>query len=70
MPKGCSVAAASQSTSPVARSRRYTVVPLEANTASPSTGTEPITEPPSSVRHTSSPVAGSTAWTTPVQSPK
>ena len=45
-------------------------MPLEANTASPSTGTEPITEPPNSVRHTSSPVAGSTAWTTPVQSPK
>ena len=45
-------------------------MPLEANKASPSTGTEPITDPPRDVVQTSSPVAVSTAWTWPVQSPK
>ena len=65
MAKGWSSAGASQITSPVARSRRYTVVPDEAYRASPSTGTEPMTEPPSARVQTSSPVATSTAWTAP-----
>src|SRR3954470_20507321 len=58
------------SSRPVARSRRWSVWPAAANTASSVTAGAATNEPPGDVLHRSLPVAASTAWTAPLQSSK